>query len=231
MVLPFQGRTERRLALVILLTSILPLVAALLVASSLFEQASSIWLNPEIGRELDRGLAIYKDYVKAVKDDMRHQTDALAADEVLREAARKQNPELVEAELDTLFPRFPELVSLRIEGPDGRVVAERDRGRPVDEKTERSLDVRRPLGGASGGASDDDGTSPVVVATFAVDRGKLDQLETSSGTIAKYHQLEASRSDLYEGYLRAYAALLGLTVLITVALGSILARGVTRRIE
>src|SRR5258706_15963040 len=112
----------------ILLTAIVPLAVALLLASSLFSQASAIWFNPEVGQQLDRGVAVYKDYVKAIKDDMRHQTDAIAADEVLREAAKKKNTELIEAQLDAVFPRFPELVVVRIVDADDRTLAQRDRG-------------------------------------------------------------------------------------------------------
>jgi nitrogen fixation/metabolism regulation signal transduction histidine kinase len=220
---PFQGKTERRLALVILLTSIVPLASAVLLANSLFKQAAAIWFNPEIGRQLDRGVEIYKDYVKAIKDDMRHQTEAIAAAEALREGAKRGNVELVEAELDALFPRFPELVELSVEDADGVRLASRDRGTPVDPARERSLEVRRTL--------TDDLSSATLVAVFAVDRKKLDELEEAGSVVHRYHQLEGSREELYEGYLYAFAALLGITMLATSVLGAVLARGVTRRIE
>ncbi|MEO7109088.1 MAG: ATP-binding protein [Polyangiaceae bacterium] len=219
----FVGKTESRLAFVVFVTATLPLAVALLLANSLFSQASAIWFNPEVGEQLDRGVDVYKDYVKAIKDDMRHQTDAIAEDEVLREAAKKHNSELVEAQIDALFPRFPELVDLRIVDADGNVLARRDRGRPVNDATERSLEVTRPLA--------DDPDSPMAVATFAIDRKRLDELETSGSVVTKYHQLEASRSELYRGYLYAFAALLGITMLLTLLLGTTLARGVTRRIN
>ena len=214
------GKTERRLALAILLTAIVPLAAALFLANSLFSQAAAIWFNPEVGQQLDRGVDVYKDYVKAIKDDMRHQTDALAADEVLREAAKKHNTEVIEAQLNTLFPRFPELVKLVVEDGDGKPLARRDRGRPVNDTTERSLEVRRPLG--------DDAQ---ITATFAIDRSRLDELEKTGAVVSKYHTLEASRSQLYEGYMYAFAVLLGITMLVTLVIGTMLARGVTRRIN
>ncbi len=217
------GKTEGRLAFVVFVTATLPLAVALMLANSLFSQASAIWFNPEVGEQLDRGVDVYKDYVKAIKDDMRHQTDAIAEDEVLREAAKKHNSELVEAQIDALFPRFPELVDLRIVDADGNVLARRDRGRPVNEATERSLEVTRPLA--------DDPDSPSAAATFAIDRKRLDELETTGDVVTKYHQLEASRSDLYRGYIYAFAALLGITMLLTLLLGTTLARGVTRRIN
>jgi len=232
------GKTERRLATVVLVTTMLPLAAALYLATSMFSQASSIWFNPEIGEQLDRGVDVYKDYVKAVKDDLRHQTMAIAADPVLREAARKRNIETLESELDALFPHFPELVSLAVlgepfaltkedpayaEGFAKKTIARRDRGRPVDTARERSLDVTRPL------TDDDDG--PVIVATFAVSRQRLDELESAGAVVGRYHQLEAMRTDLYKGYLRVFALLLGITAAANVVLGFVLARGLTRRIN
>src|SRR6185503_1246255 len=130
------------------------------------------------------------------------------ADEPLREAARKRSaPELTSA-LDVLFPRYPDLVSLRVEA-DGTVVATRDRGRPVDERRERSLDVVRAL------SRDPAKDGLTLVVTFAADRQKVDGLENSSAIVAKYHQLEASRAQLYSAYVAAFAALLGITSIAT----------------
>jgi nitrogen fixation/metabolism regulation signal transduction histidine kinase len=217
------GKTERRLATVILVTTMVPLAVALYLATSMFRQASAIWFNPEIGEQLDRGVDVYKDYVKAIKDDLKHQTVAIAADPVLREAAKKRNIETLESEIDALFPHFPELVALSVEDTGGQTLARRDRGRPVDAATERSLDVRRAL--------TDDADAPMLVASYAVSRKRLDELESAGVVVSRYHQLEASRADLYQGYLRVFALLLGITAAMTIILGAALARGLTKRIN
>ena len=217
------GTTERRLAIVILISTMVPLAAALYLATSMFRQASAIWFNPEIGEQLDRGVDVYKDYVKAVKDDLKHQTVAIAADPVLREAAKKKNIETLESEIDALFPHFPDLAVLAVEDTAGQVLSRRDRGRPVDTATERSLEVRRAL--------TDDPDAPMLVATFAVSRKRLDELENAGVVVSRYHQLEASRVDLYQGYLRVFALLLGITALMTIVVGAALARGLTKRIN
>jgi nitrogen fixation/metabolism regulation signal transduction histidine kinase len=214
------GKTERRLARAILVSALLPLVVAMFLANSLFSQASAIWFRPEVGEQLDRGVAVYKDYVDAIKGDMRHQTDAIAADESLRVAAIARNVESVEAEMNVVFPRFPQLVALSVESEDGTVLARRDRGKPVDDKKERSLDVLRPLS-----------NEMMIHAVFAIDRKRLDELESTGDVVTTYHQIESSRGDLYNAYLRAFAVLLGLTVLVTLVIGTTLARGVTRRIS
>jgi len=217
------GKSERRLALAISVTAILPLIAAIFLANSMFSQATAIWFKPEVGEQLDRGVALYKDYVNAIKDDMRHQTDAIAADESLRLGAHAHNTELVESELNVLFPRFPELVSLTVEDDAGNRLASRDRGRPVNDATERKLEVLRPLW-----QGDD---APTLHATFAIDRKRLDELQTTGDVVTQYHQIENSRADLYGGYVRAFAVLLSLTIALTLASGIVIAQGVTRRIN
>ncbi len=231
------GKTERRLAIVILVTTMVPLAAALYLGTQMFRRAAAVWYTPEIGSQLDRGVDVYKDYVKAIKDDLKHQTVAIAADPVLREAAKKGNVETLESELDALFPSFTSLVELRVlrEPPASpappfdlaeigqKTMAHRDRGRPVDTATEKSLTQIHPL--------TDEPEGPCVFATFAVSSKRLDELESSAEVVKKYHQIESSRSDVYQGYLNVFALLLGVTLVLTVPLGIFLARGVTRRIN
>jgi nitrogen fixation/metabolism regulation signal transduction histidine kinase len=209
--------------LALLVTSIVPLAAAIFVANSLFSLAANVWFTPEIGLELDRSVEIHKEYVQAVKNDMKHQTDAISADEVLREAAVKRNTELIEIQLDAIFPRYPELVALRIEDSAGVVLARRDRGHPVDAKAERSLDVTRLLGTGT--------DPPALVATFAIDRARVDLEEKTGAFVTTYHKLEASRSEVYRRYLYVFAVLAGIMMLLSLVLGTWLARGVTRRIN
>lgn len=219
---PLLGKTERRLALAILVSAIVPLVVATLLARSMFAQASAIWFRPEVGQQLDRGVALYKDYVAATKNDMRHQVELVAADETLRTAVARGDKAEIDAALDVLFPRYPQLLSVAVETEDGTTRGRHDRGRGLDEATERSLDVVRPLRA---------GESMLLVhAVFAVERARLDELETTGDVVTAYHQIEGSRGELYVGYLYAFAALLGITAVLAALVGTILARGVTRRI-
>jgi len=231
------GKTERRLAMVILVTTMVPLAAALYLGTQMFRRASAVWYSPEIGAQLDRGVDVYKDYVKAIKDDLKHQTVAIAASPVLREAAKKGNVETMESELDAVFPNFTSLVELRIlreplivPAPPydlaeltAKTMAHRDRGRPVNATSEKSLSQLYPL--------TDDPDGPCVFATYAVSSKRLDELESAGDVVKRYHQIEASRSDVYQGYLNVFALLLGVTLVLTVPLGILLARGITRRIN
>src|SRR5580658_4953654 len=216
------GKTERRVALVILLTALLPLASAMVLAYSLLDYASSVWLRPEVDQELERGVELYKDYVRTVKDDMKHQTDAMTADDALRDAARSRDRGACGQALDALFPRYPQLVSLSIEDEAGHLLATRDRGRPLDEVGERKLEVKRPIAGGAG---------PVIDATFAFDRRYEQRLERAGEIHETYSKLANERTRVYQPYLEAFAVLLGITVIATFALGFSLARGITRRIS
>ena len=217
------GKTERSLALVILLTALLPLASAMLLAYQLLNHTSSIWLRPEVEEELEKGIELYKAYVRAVKDDMKDQTAAMAGSQALREAAQRHDATASSVALASLFPEYAGLVSLRVEDEESRPLAEYDRGRPLDDSTERKLEVRRSIGAAPSG--------PTLIATFAFDRRYEQELERAGAIHDAYAQLQKERGRVYAGYYEAFAALLGITVVATVGLGFFLARGITRRIN
>jgi two-component system, NtrC family, nitrogen regulation sensor histidine kinase NtrY len=216
------SKTERRLGIVVLVTVLLPLASAMMLAYSLLGRAAAVGVQPEVEQQLERGVDLYKDYVGSVKQGMKYETDAIAGDEALRDASRKHDVRGVEQALGVLFPRYAELVSLAVEEPDGRLLASRNRGRPFDDADERKLEVRRLLGVQGG---------PGLVATFAFDRRYERELERAGAIHDGYAQLEKERARLYAPYLDAFAALLGLTVVATAVLGFLMARGVTKRIS
>jgi two-component system nitrogen regulation sensor histidine kinase NtrY len=220
---PMLGNIERRLALVILVTALLPLASAMVLAYWLLNYASSVWLRPEVEQELEHGIELYKAYVRVVKDDMKDETAAMAASQPLREAARSHDELGCAQALRGLFPDYAQLVSLAVVDEGDRMLGEYDRGRPLDESVERKLEVRRPLGGS--------GPGPTLVATFAFDRRYERELERAGAIHDAYAQLQKERARVYAGYYEAFAVLLGITVVATVALGFLLARGITRRIS
>lgn len=220
--LRFRGKTELRLALIVLATAIVPLVTAIVFARSLFERSVNVWLNPEIGVQLDRGLDVYRDYVRAKKDALRSEADVIAQDDELRTALEGRDRSRLERRLAKLRDANPGISELRIEAEDSSVVASAPPREPLDEARLRPVEVRRSIV--------DDKANRTLLAVFAVERQRLDELDTATRTAAEYHRLEASKSELYDGALKTYVILLVVTVLLTVTLGTILARGVTRRV-
>src|SRR5262249_17379744 len=153
-------------------TAVIPLIAAIYFASTMIDFAVGQAFRPEIGEHLDQALGVYQDLAKATKEGMRHQADAIAAREPLRAAALLRHGPSIQQELDAVFPKYNNLVSLGIAAPDGTMLGTRNRGRPLDEATERQLEVRRPLG--------DGADSPELVAVFATPRARFDELQRTS---------------------------------------------------
>ena len=220
--LRFRGKTELRLALIVLATAIVPLVTAIVFARSLFDRSVSVWLNPEVGKQLDRGLDVYRDYVLAKKDALRSEADVLAQDDELRTSLEGRDRSRTEKRLAHLRDGNPTISELRIEGEGSTVVASAPPKKPIDETLARSFEVRKSIL--------DDRSKRTLLAVFSVERQRFDELDAATRTAAEYHRLEASKSDLYDGALRAYVVLLLATALLTVLLGTVLARGVTRRV-
>jgi nitrogen fixation/metabolism regulation signal transduction histidine kinase len=212
------GRTERRLAFAIVLTAVIPLIVSIYFAKRLVDRAFAQARIPELRDNLEQSLGVYKDLVLSLKEGMRYQADAIASYEPLRAAALLHHPPSIQQELGVMFGRYPNLVSLAISLPDGTELAKRDRGRPVDESNERTLEVRRPLG---------DGDAPELTAVFATPRARFDELERTSEFVNAYQHLEgvAKQSDVY-----AFAAILIITIVVAVALATLLARSVTTRL-
>jgi nitrogen fixation/metabolism regulation signal transduction histidine kinase len=218
------GKIERRLALVILLTAIIPLAMAVLMAKTMLDSAKSLWIQPDVQAQLDRGIDLYKDYVRAVKDAMKSETEVMASDEALRRAAHQGDDAALSRALGALFARDPRLVSLAVEDADSHTRATRERDRPVDDTAERTLPpLRQTLGEAGGGTT--------LVATFAVDRRYERDLARAGEIRDGYEKMATDPNVVYLPVYKAFAALLGITAVVTVVLGSFLARTVTRRIN
>jgi two-component system, NtrC family, nitrogen regulation sensor histidine kinase NtrY len=215
------SRTAWRLSFAVLLAAVIPLFGAIYIARSMFSNLTSLTSNAKVGQQLERSLDLYQELARAIKEGMRHEADAIAARESLRAAALLKHEPSIKQELAEVFPLYPNLVSLSIKSGD-TVIAQHARSKPLDNKTERRLDVTRGL------SEKDDG--PMLVAVFATPRARFDELESAAEFVRDYQQIERSRATIERWYLQAFAALLCATMLAAVGIGSFLARSVTRRI-
>jgi len=240
---------RRRLTLAILLTALIPVLVAIWLAETTVRQTSARFFVPEVGARLDRSLGLYQELARAVKAAMRNEALAMAADDALARAAAARDVSGLRGALERLFPGHPELVSLAVRDGD-RVLAAVDRGRPVDTRTENRFEVARSLARgapARGDAEreerrgDDHAEAPAVeeddapgglelVAVFAANKARFDELAEASEFVETYHQIERRRTADERSYVLAFAALLGITILAAVGVGGLIARDVARRV-
>jgi two-component system, NtrC family, nitrogen regulation sensor histidine kinase NtrY len=235
-----------RLALAIVLTAVVPLVAAVLLARNMVRQTAERFFVPEVRQNIERSLDLYGELAKATKTNMRLQAAAFAADSALRESVQRKNLEAARRRLRDLLEQHPDIVSFSVEDEDGVALARADRGRPVDEREENQLTVVHSLGTTIGAptqkatADADAGAAPNtatdtasdgqrLLTVFATDKARFDEFGKMGEFISAYSKLEARRDADEQTYVLAFAALLGITIILASGVGSRLAVGVTRR--
>jgi len=116
-------------------------------------------------------------------------------------------------------------VSLSAALPDGKLLGSVDRGRPLDPEHENQLEVTKPLAEVAEG---DD--APQLTLVFAADRARFDELSEMSQFIDTYKVVESRSKKDIQGYVWAFTVLLGITIALAIAVGTLLARGVAVRL-
>jgi two-component system, NtrC family, nitrogen regulation sensor histidine kinase NtrY len=124
----------------------------------------------------------------------------------------------------------PGLAALAVESCEGQVLASAARDAPLDRQKERVFTVRRSLSAEDPSACPDG--SALVVATFAAPAARFDELESAQSFVQAYHQLERRHREEYleQTYVNVFFVVVGLTILLAMAAGVLVARPVTRRI-
>lgn len=214
-----RGRIRRRLALAIVLTALIPVCVAIWLSRSMLRHSSARFFQPEIRQRLEQALELYQELAGAVKGRMRAEAEAIAASPALTTALAPLDDAALSAVLRAQLESRPDLVSLAVLREDEARLAEVDRGSPVDPARELSLQVMQPL---------PDGA--LLEAVFATPRARFEQLEDMGRFLETYAQVERRRDADEMTYVYAFAALLGITIVGAVAVGSSLARGVSRRL-
>lgn len=220
------GRIRRRLALAIVLTAMIPLLAAVWLAESTVRQTSARFFIPDVGAHLDKSLGLYQELARSMKGLMRQEAAEIALRPALRRAAAGDQGALP-AELKRAFVDHPSLVSLAVRDADGKLLAEVKRDKPLDPNHENQLEVGKPIGDGDGPEADD---LPQLVAVFAADKSHFDELAEMSQFVDAYKQVERRRESDERSYVLAFTALLCITIVAAIGVGSLLARGVSRRI-
>jgi nitrogen fixation/metabolism regulation signal transduction histidine kinase len=215
------------LALAIVLTALIPLLAAVWLAESTVRQTSARFFIPDVGAHLDKSLGLYQELARSVKGLMRQEAAEIALRPALRRAAAAADHGALEAELKRAFADHPSLVSLAVRDPDGKLLAEVKREKPLDPAHENQLEVGKPLAEGDGPDADD---STQLMAVFAADKSHFDELAEMSQFVDAYKQVERRREADERSYVLAFTALLCITIVAAIGVGSLLARGVSRRI-
>ncbi|HEY6560290.1 MAG TPA: ATP-binding protein [Polyangiaceae bacterium] len=238
-------RIRRRLAAAIVATALIPVIVAIVIAESMVRQTSERFFTPELGTRLDQSLDLYQELARAVKTAMRYEATAIAADAELRQAVEVSDAASAERALQRAFPAYPNLVSLTVIGENGERLAHRQRAAPLDHRRENRLEVLRSLTNAPAPdervedveaeeeeeeAEGELPAAPRLVAVFAADKARFEELAGMSEFVDTYRKIEGSRASAERASMYAFTALLGITILGAIGVGALFARGVSGRI-
>lgn len=217
--LPFGIR--RRLALVILLAAVIPVLGAIWLAQSLIQQAIERFYVPEVGQELDRALGLHQELAREAKAHLREQAAAIASSAALQRVLDDPKSDAATKVLREAMQRYPALASLDIS--DGEtVLAHVDRGKPVDPNSEHELFVEVP-------APQHDAL--VLQATFAAQRARFEGMERMNELVTSYRALEKRRESDEQTYLRVFALLLAGTMVLALLGGALIASGAVTKLR
>jgi len=216
------------LALAIVLTALIPLLAAVWLAEISVRTTSAKFFIPDVGAHLDKSLGLYQELARNVKALMRQEAAEIAVRPGLRRAVAADDHQGMEAELKRAFADHPSLVSLAVRNADGATLAEVKRDKPLDPNHENQLEVRKALSDRPGADDGDDAAQ--LSAVFAADKSHFDELTEMSQFVDTYRQVEQRRGADERSYLLSFTALLCITIVAAIGVGSLLARGVSRRI-
>ncbi len=206
MKLPRFTRFERRIAVAILVTGALPLVATLLLGRGLLRDAYQVGVNARVGRALDRSLVAQRENLALLREQCEHETSTVAfrlsqkpttaATELSR--WRLEQPLLVHAQA-TLVSTSERLATVGNVANEGSLLAEVSHG-----------DVR-------------------LTARFATPKALVEYEETGK-TVAVFEQLRRGGDNIVGAFLTGFSIVAALLVLFSLAFGLALARRVTRRV-
>jgi two-component system nitrogen regulation sensor histidine kinase NtrY len=213
---------RRRLTLAILLTALIPVLVAIWLAETTVRQTSARFFVPEVGASLDRSLGLYQELARAVKAAMKSEAAAMAADDGLGAAVAAGDDAQVKRALTRLFRGHPDLVSLLVRNGE-RTLAEVNRGRPDAGRAHDEVEAP-PVG------DDEALEGPELVAVFAAQKARFEELSDASQFVETYKRIERRRSADERSYVLAFSALLGITILAAVGVGSLVARGPAQRV-
>lgn len=218
------GRTERRVVLAVLITAVIPLVAALFLAREMVSRVSSVAFQPEFGLHLDQALEVYADLARVTKQSMRYETEAISLRPGLEDAAKADNRVALATEFEAVLYDHPNLVSVGVEVAEGHSIGKKERQRVVDPATERTFTVRKFLGKEENGLS--------LVATFATSNARFAEMESAQSFVQAYHQIERDHREEYvdRTYSHAFGLLFGMLILLAIGAGLVVARPVARKI-
>ncbi|MBM4358061.1 MAG: HAMP domain-containing protein [Deltaproteobacteria bacterium] len=218
------GTTEKRVIAALLVTAVLPLLTAILVANAAIRRVSDAAFQPSFRVQLERSLDLHRELAATLRRAMESEAREMATTPELRASLDAGHAVAVRDTLARLVERREGLVSLAVSATGRDEERRVARGAPIEPRIEQPVAFRVPIPGRN------EDTLEVV---FAVDRRRADEAAAAREFASIYGELEqayvAATQDRADA--AAFSGLLALTVILAVVVGARVVRPVTRGVD
>jgi nitrogen fixation/metabolism regulation signal transduction histidine kinase len=207
------SRFELKISLALVLSGVVPLVAALWLAGRLADENLAFALNPRVLARLESTPTLFRDLFQA-----RKQLYAEQARSVARGLPAKA--EELKAYLGQAVRRTPRLRRAAVLDQEGAELAAVEATEPNPDGEWRAAPARVALRGGA-----------VLECTFAIEARFFADLDEARELAEFYQSAGALRGDIRRSYLRAFGYLLAVWAMLAGLSGFWLARRTTRRVS
>jgi two-component system nitrogen regulation sensor histidine kinase NtrY len=215
------SRFERKILVAIAAVAIVPLLGALWLGQRALREAFEVGVNPRVRRQLETGLALYRDHFAVLRESANQTADAIAADYVLVLAVRSGDANASHERLEALLERYANVSSARVQVDDGTTFALAERRERAGPNM-RLLELERMLPGAPAGVR--------MLATVTAPSEPFLAYQRAGELVEVYSRLQSSSALVSMFYLVVYMSFLLSVIVAALVVGVALSRRVTRRV-
>jgi two-component system, NtrC family, nitrogen regulation sensor histidine kinase NtrY len=214
------NRFELKIMAALVVAATMPLIGALVLGRGVLREVYEVGVNTRVGRELERGLGLYRDHFVTLRKEASEVTTAIGEDWGLREALASTDRARIEQRLHALLTLYTDVtrVSVRLGGESLAEVSDDKR-----VAGQRLLQIERMLELPSGPA--------VLSVTVAAPIEPFVAYQRAGELAADYRRLQRGTGQLAALYLVVYMGFLLSVIVVALAVGIVLSRRVTRRVS
>lgn len=215
------GRFERKILAALVVAAAVPLVGALVLGRVALREVYQIGVNARIRDELERGLALYRDYFAHLRQTAADSASAVSEDWAVREGLLARDRTRIDERLRTLLAQYPDVAGVAVQDATGREIAGvSDPARSADR---RALPMQRTIVLPAG-------TIEVKVTVTAPAQPFV--AYQRAGELAEdYRRLQRGTGQVSTLYLVVYTGFMLSVIVVALAVGIVLSRRVTRRVS
>ncbi len=240
------GRFEKKILATMCIVALAPLVGALILGSSVLEDAFHAGVNDRFGAQLDQNVVIHRAYLTSLRERGEFAADAIAESGALRDAllagdAPAPVRDCLQAELD----RRPFLSALRVFRGEEELVSVT---RVIDDARALSVEREVHVPSVPEQEADPEGTGDAEetgreefapdrsVASFRIEvtatapLALFEDFQRAGDEAEVYRRLMQRRTYVSKVYLWVYVAFLALVIIGALGVAVVLSRRVTQRV-